>query len=64
MLVKHILAAEQTEGKDCDNKELSTYTAVEVVFKKNSNIPEVSKYFFLYLLIYPAFSKVLTFKIF
>lgn len=42
------------EGKDCDNKELSTFTAVDMVKKKkkkNSNIPEVAKYFFLYLLI-------------
>lgn len=49
MLVMHTVAAEQMEAEDCDNTGLPASTAVEVLKKPNSNIPEVSQYFFFFL---------------
>lgn len=49
MLVMHTAAAEQMEAEDCDNTGLPASTAVEVLKKPNSNIPEVSQYFFFFL---------------
>lgn len=65
MLVIQTLVAEQMKTKDCDNEEFSISTAVELLKKTNSNIPEVSQYFFffLYLSIKSAFPKVLIFRI-
>ena len=64
MLVMHTPAAEQTEAKDCDNKEPSISTAGEVLkktkLKYSISLPVL---FFLYPLSKSAFSKGLIFRI-
>lgn len=46
----YTMAAGLMEAEDWDNKEWFISIAVEVLKKeKNSNIPEVSQYFFIFL---------------